>query len=243
MTTPTLEAPPVVDPQLSTPSPESVIAEPELIPAVAGEGVVTEPIPAAITPAPVPTVPVAPSAEVIQLRRQLALVEAERQAAITEATLQREFEAVYRDELAQGQSEADALRIARRHHALSRRVGQEEQRVREQAQSEQGKRNAAASFGAQYGVDPSLLMVANTPQDMEMLAQREKRYAGLEAQVKGLVQARVPAQTLNAPNGGGTPGAVASGANIDKLWMDHEIQHPGENNPYEAQYRKLVNRR
>ena len=41
------------------------------------------------------------------------------------------------------------------------------------------------------------------------------------------------------------PGLVAAATtsdNIDKLYMDHEIAHPNQPNPYEAAYRKVVNR-
>ena len=219
--------------------PDAVLPAPSAESPATGVPTLGEPAPSLTPAGPSPEV-VAARQELAQARQRLAQVEAERQFQANEAALQREFQAVYQEELTQNQSETDALRIARRHLDLSRRVGLEEQRLRSSAEAEQGKRNAAAYFGKQYGVDPSLLMVAGNPEDMEAMAQREKRYAGIEADVKNLKQGRVPAQVLDAASGSRAGGVVATLENIDKLWLDHERLRPGAPNPYEAQYRKFL---
>ena len=247
MVTPALETLPVADPQL----PDAAV--PDLVPEV-----VSAPAPGAerLAPAPAPdtaaVAPAGPSAEVLlarqelaETRQRLAQMEQERQAEVTEAGLQREYQQVYQDELRQGMTEADALRIAQRHYSVSKRVIEQEQSFRQAQAQMQGKRNAAADFGERYGVAPQSLMRFNSPQEMEEhasgVSREAKRISDLEAQVKALTQGRVPAQNLNGSGGGVVGGLVATTANIDKLWFDYDVQHPNAVNPYDAQYRKLLN--
>lgn len=209
--------------------------------------VVTPTSPAPAAPAPTSVAPAPPltplqvqPSEVEILRRQLADINAARQAEATEATLLREMQDVYREELTQGQSEADATRIARRHYDLAKRVNQQQGQLREQQAYLQGKQNAALQIGAQHGVSPALLMSANTPEEMVAIAQREKHYASLEADIKQLKQGQVPAQTLDGANVTRAGAVTVTSDNIDKLWFDHETAYPNTPNPYQAAYRKLL---
>ena len=192
------------------------------------------------TPTDRPVVQPRESEELIALRRQVAENEAEKQLQAFEATLTAEAQQVYREELAAGQTEDDARRISQRHYVLAKRVGQEQQRLQQEQQFNEGKRNAAAHFGRVYGVDPTLLMVANTPQDMQAIGEREKRYAAQEVRLKALEQGRVQPQTLDSSNGSRAGSVVPTRDNIDKLWLDYERDHPGMSNPFEAQYRKFL---
>lgn len=167
----------------------------------------------------------------------------ERQAEMTEATLQREYQSKYREALQRGMADEDALWTAQNHYAVSKRVIQQLDDIRQEQKVIQGKRNAAAEFGERYGVDPRSLMRFNSPQEMEEhasgISKEAKRISYLEAQVKALTQGRVPAQNLNA-NGAGIAGITAAPSNIDKLWTDHDRQYPNTPNPYDTQYRKLI---
>lgn len=247
MVTPATTTEPVLPVVESTPA-----APVQITPAVTPAP--TTPPPAATgvamaTPAaPAPPFLPAPPSEVEILRRQLADFQAERQAQEAEATLTQEARAVQQQALARGLSEEDAQWMANNHYSVAKRVMQERQQLREQQSQLQGKQNAALIIGGQYGVSPGLLMSASTPEEMHVIAQREKHYASLEADLRQLKQAQVPPQTLNAVNGTRASGIAVTNDNIDKLYMDFEaestrLNQPGRVNPYEAQYRTLVFRR
>ena len=208
--------------------------------------VVTPPAPAgapAGSSTPPQQAPLRPSPQAMELqalRQQVQQAAAEKQAEQVRQNLGREAQSVYQEEIAQGQTPEEAMRIARRHYNLAMRVNQQEQALQQQQSYLQGRQNAAVHYGRLYGVNPSLLMAADTPQLMEQLARREKHYAGLEADVKALKVAQVPVQTLNNSNGDAGGGVAATSENIDKLWTDYDIAHPNQVNPYDAQYRKLL---
>lgn len=182
--------------------------------------------------------------EVAVLRRQVAQYEQERQRQATEAALTQESQQVYREALARGLTEEDATWIAQRYHVVARRSSEEQQRIRQEQMYLEGKQNAAAIIGEQYGVAPRLLMGFNHPDDMKAYAQdvaeREKRYTSQDTRLKALEQNRVQPQTLNVASGSQAGAVTLTLSNIDKLYVDHETQHPGTPNPYEAQYRRLL---
>ena len=183
---------------------------------------------------PAPTTPPAPTADQIELvnaRRQLAEVHASRQATITEDALQQEGQRVYDEEIAQGQSPEDALRIAKRHYAISRQAVAQQQEA-------QVRQRYAESVGQKHGVAPGLLMGATSVPHMEEIAQRIL----LQRRVEVLERKQVPAQTFNNSAGSPAGGIQATADNIDKLWFDFETQHPGQNNPHDAAYRKAMTR-
>ena len=242
MTTPAMPAEPSA-PVVQAPSLEGQVV---VAPApVTSPAPVTAPV---VTPTPLASPdaasgPVQPSPEALELqalRQQFQQLAAEKQAQQVRDNLTREAQNVYNEEITQGQTPEEALRIAKRHYNLAMRVNQQEQALRQQQEHLQGKQNAAVHFGRLYGVDPSLLLVADDPRAMEQLAQREQHYARLETDMKALKQAQVPTQALNASNGGAGGGVAATSANIDKLWFDYDIANPNMPNPYDAAYRKLV---
>jgi len=217
---------------------DPVVPTPEqVIPAI--DQPVTEPV---ITPAPVVT-PVAaekavpepvsptPEVELETLRRQLAQVKAARDAEITEATLQRTGQAVYDEEIAAGLSHEDALRIAKRHYATSRQAMAQQQVERD--------RQAAAEFvGRKFKVDPRLLMTGTSGEHMETIAEMIVMRKRIEVLEKG----QVPAQKMDGANSARASNVAVTADNIDKLWFDFEVQHPGQTNPYDAAYRKVAGR-
>lgn len=245
----------MVTPTITAPGSEALpapAAEPEVLNAVQPDAAPATPsAPVASPEASVPIVPGAPQQresvstpqapdELATLRRQVAEYEAERQRQATETALTQESQEVYREALVRGLTEEDATWTAQRYHMVARRATEEQQRIRQEQAYFQGKQNAAASIGREYGVDPIILMTGDSPQSMRAIAEREKRYAAQDARLKALEQDRVKPQTLNASTGSraGTIGVTPD--NIDKLWFDHEQAHPGAVNPYDAQYRKLL---
>mgnify|MGYP001619273038 CR=1 FL=1 len=233
MVTPAVTDPGVIQPVVDIGVPEVIQTDAPLAPATAPV------IPAAVEQfAPLASSP--GTAEVASLKRQLAEFQSEKEAQAFEATLTAEAQQVYREEQAAGQTDEDARRIANRHYDLAKRVGQEQQRLRLEQQSQEGKRNAATQFGREYGVDPNLLMVANSPAEMRVIGEREKRYAAQDARLKALEQGRVPPQALDSSNGSRAGSVTLTSDNIDKLWVDHERTRPGTPNPFESQYRKFL---
>ena len=204
---------PAVDPILTTITPDPAIAAPSITPAV--------PAPSP-EPSPLPVTPSGPS-EVQILRQRLAQVEAAREAAETEATLTQEAQQVYQEEMAAGQTEADARRIAGRHLTLARRVHERVQELRMQQETLQGKQNAAIAIGSQYGVNPTILMSAESPQQMREMAEREKRYTGLERDLQALKRGQVPPQTLNANGISQAGGPAVTADNIDALHLEGKV--------------------
>ena len=185
--------------------------------------------------APPPQIDEAPA-----LRRRLAQFEAERQAEATARVLTGQAQQVRNDALARGLSEEDANWMAQRHYALASQVNQEQERLREQMQIAEGRRNAAAVFAKQYGVDADALIGANSPQEMQAMAIREKRYLDQELRLQKVEQGRVQPQNLNAAAGSRAGSVSVTPDNIDKLWMDYERAYPGGVNPYEVTYRKTL---
>ena len=236
MVTPAIVAPEILQPVDVT---EPVISI-EPAPAVTSAPE-TGPVPTgAPTPTDQPAVQPRVSEELAALRRQVAQYEADKQLQVFEATLTAEAQQVYHEEIVAGQTEDDARRISQRHYVLAKRVGQEQQRLQQEQQFNEGKRNAAAHFGREYGVDPNLLMGANSPQDMQAIGEREKRYAAQDARLKALERGQVQPQTLDSSNGSRAGSIVATSDNIDKLWLDYGRDHPGMPNIYEVSYRKFL---
>lgn len=235
-----------ISPLLGTGTTEAPIAPVETVPAAS-------PIPAP-TPPPVPVVETPPAqqpavySELESLRRRVAVAEAEKQEAETEAILQKEAEAVRQEELAAGQTEADAVRIARRHYAQGRRVMAQEQQLRQQQQFVQEKQEAAVWLSKETGVPVNTLMAASTGfkpirqafDEMFAVANREKENIALKARITALEKGQVQPQTV-AGNGSRATNITPDAANIDKLWVDHERNNPGAPNPYDAPYRKFLN--
>ena len=174
------------------------------------------------------------------LRRRLAQFEAEKQAEATARALTAQATQVLNDARARGISEEDANWMAQRHYALASQVNQEQERLREQMQIAEGRRNAVEIFARKYGVDANALIGANSPQEMEAMAIREKRYLDQELRLQKVEQGRVQPQTLNAAAGSRAGSVSVTPDNIDKLWMDYERAYPGGTNPYEATYRKTL---
>ena len=91
----------------------------------------------------------------------------------------------------------------------------------------------------QYDSSEEMRMGAQLLRSQSQTSQQTStQIAELKAQVQKLMQGTVTPQRFDS----GQPGAVgqvATSDNIDKLFMDYEIEHPGRLNPYEAQYRKV----
>ena len=192
---------------------------------------------------PGPEIRKAPSSEVHALRRQVAELHAAKQTTEIEAFLRAEANQAHQEALQRGFAEEDARWVAQRHYTVTRRAIEQQQNLVAQHEFRLGQQNAARQIGEEYGVDPRLLIRATTPTEMYAIAQREKAFAQTENRLKTLEQGRVPAQEFNQSPGSRAGNIVATNANIDKLWMDWETAHssqPGQVNPYEAQYRKLV---
>jgi len=196
-----------------------------------------------ITPEPTPeqaAPPVAgesaspsPQEELATLRRQLAQAKSARDAEITEATLQREAQKVYDEELAAGLSTEDALRIAKRHYSTS-------QQAMAQQKVERDKQAAAELVGQRYKVSPALLMSGTSGEHMETIAQLFIVNKRIEALEKG----QVSVQAVNSNNSRAGNVAVTAD-NIDQLFMDFEnesmrIGQPNRQNPYEPALRKMM---
>jgi len=185
-------------------------------------------VPGPVTPEP--SIPIA-QAELDWLRHQLAQVRAERAAEITEGTLQRSAQAVYDEEIAAGLGQEDALRIAKRHYGTGKQA-------MAQQQVERDKQAVAEYLGQKYKVSPALLMDGTSGEHMEDIAQRML----LEQRIAALEKSRVPAQRVDSGNSSRGSNVALTADNIDKLWFDFETQHPGQNNPYDAAYRKSMAR-
>ena len=196
---------------------------------------VTVPAQLPITEPPAPVSVVAPTAgppaafelprvdEAVFLRQRLAQLESEREAETTERSLQVEARQVLNDAVARGLSEEDANWMAQRHYALARRVQQQEATLQRNYQIAQGRQNAAVAIGSQYGVSPAILMSAESPQQMHEIAQREKRYTGLERDIQVLKQAQVPSQPLNSAGYSQAGGPTLTADNIDALHLEGKV--------------------
>jgi len=207
----------------------------DVLPVEQAAPVIDQPV---ITPEPTPeqaAPPVAgesasptPQEELATLRRQLAQAKSARDAEITEATLQRSAQAKYDEALNRGLSTEDALWIAKDHYSTS-------QQAMAQQKVERDKQAAAELVGQRYKVSPALLMAGTSGEHMEEIAQRIL----LQQRIEVLEKGQVSAQVVNSNNSRAGNVAVTAD-NIDQLWFDHEIQHPGAPNPYEAAYRKVM---
>jgi len=177
--------------------------------------------------------------EAVYLRRRVAEMESEKAAQDAQATITAETQRVYRDALAKGFPEEDARWIAQQQQGVVRQFQQEQARIRDAQQLTNDKQTAANMIAKDHGVDPSMLMSGNSPDEMIYLAQREKRYLDQDMRLKSLEQGRVPAQSF-ATNGSQAGNTAANTQNIDQLWLNHEVQHPNTHNPYEAAYRRFL---
>ena len=220
-----------IQPSVETPAPLAV--EPAATPELTTPAPTTSP-PATQTPA------FTPPSELDYLRRELAQVRTKQQEEATEAALVAEARAKQQEAMARGFNEQDALWVAQTHYAAAKRASQQQQEYLGQQRYLEGKQNAAMHFGRLHGVDPSILMTANTPAEMDAIGQREKRWAAQDNRLKAVEQAQVPAQRLNSANGSQAGAISATTDNIDMLWMQHEREHPTTPNPYEPAYRKLL---
>ena len=220
MVTPAITVPEVVQPAVDPSLLTAATPETSALSATAPAPETAAPRPE--TPAPPVTPPVGPS-EVQQLRQRLAQVEAEREATATEAALTQEAQQVYQEEMAAGQTEADARRIAGRHLTLARRVHTRERELRMQGEILQGKQNAAVALGAQYGVNPTMLMKAVDLDDMHAIGQREQRYANQEKDIQMLKRGQVPAQNLSATGISQAGGPAVTADNIDALHLEGKV--------------------
>ena len=211
---------------------QTVPATPET-PAVASTETPREP--AATAPAP-------RLDENAALRRRLAQITAQQEAQEATAALTRDASAVRAEAIARGLSDEDAHWAAQRYYNLAVQVNQERGQIRAEQQLLHDKQAVAAWVAKEYSVDPSLLMTANSGEEMEAIAQREKRYAAQEKRLQALEQGQVKPQRLNAANGSRAGSVTVTADNIDGLWFDYETQHPGQTNPYDAAYRKVLGR-
>ena len=220
-----------IQPAVQTPAPLAI--EPSPTPEIT--------TPAPTTPAPSTQPPAfTPPSELDYLRRELAQVRTKQQEEATEAALVAEARAKQQEAMARGFNEQDALWVAQTHYAAAKRASQQQQEYLGQQRYLEGKQNAAMHFGRLHGVDPTILMTASTPAEMDAIGQREKRWAAQDSRLKAVEQAQVPAQRLDSANGSSAGGPAITTDNIDKLWFDHEVQHPNMANPFEAAYRKFL---
>jgi actin-related protein len=177
--------------------------------------------------------------EAVHLRRRVAQMESERAAQDAQTAMATEAQRIYRDAIARGFPEEDSRWIAEQHQGVVRQFQEEQSRIRDEQQISSDKRDAAIFIARQHGVDPAMLMSGNSPNEMMDIAQREKRYLDQEVRLKAVEQGRVPAQSF-ATNGSQAGNAAANTQNIDQLWLNHEVQHPGTHNPYENAYRRFI---
>ena len=228
----------------SAPTTDSVFTSEPLVEAAPSSGVVTPSAPVTTPPVDIPERPPvdATGAELRQLRAQVAQANAREQERLLESHLNEQAQRIYREALARGIDEDHAQWITQQQTALAREVMQERAALRQQQSYIQGRANAATHFGNLYGVEPGQLLMATSVPQMEEMAKTASYTKRLESRLKALEQKQVPAQNFNPSNGSTAGGGSATSDNIDGLWMDYEIQHPGQPNPYEAAYRKMVYR-
>jgi hypothetical protein len=177
--------------------------------------------------------------ETAYLRRRVAEMEAEKSAQDAQVAINTEAQRVYRDAIAKGFPDEDARWIAQQQQGVVKQFHEEQTRIRDEQQLASDKQTAANMIARDHGVDPSMLMSGNSPDEMISIAQREKRYLEQDMRLKSLEQGRVPAQSF-ATNGSQAGNTAANTQNIDQLWLNHEVQHPNTHNPYEAAYRRFL---
>jgi hypothetical protein len=177
--------------------------------------------------------------EAVYLRRRVAQMESDKAAQDSQAAINNEAQRVYRDAIAKGFPAEDARWIAEQQQGVVKQFHEEQSRIREEQKFISDKQSAANIIANQNGVEVSMLMSGNTPDEMIAIAQRERRYLDQDLRLKAVEQGRVPAQSF-ATNGSQAGNAAANTQNIDQLWLNHEVQHPGTHNPYENAYRRFL---
>jgi hypothetical protein len=177
--------------------------------------------------------------EAVYLRRRVAQMESDKAAQDSQAAINNEAQRVYRDAIAKGFPAEDARWIAEQQQGVVKQFHEEQSRIREEQKFISDKQSAANIIASQNGVEVSMLMSGNTPDEMIAIAQRERRYLDQDLRLKAVEQGRVPAQSF-ATNGSQAGNAAANTQNIDQLWLNHEVQHPGTHNPYENAYRRFL---
>jgi hypothetical protein len=177
--------------------------------------------------------------EAVYLRRRVAQMESDKAAQDSQTAINTEAQRVYRDAIAKGFPAEDARWIAEQQQGVVKQFHEEQSRIREEQKFISDKQSAANIIASQNGVEVSMLMSGNTPDEMIAIAQRERRYLDQDVRLKAVEQARVPAQSF-ATNGSQAGNVAANTQNIDQLWLNHEVQHPGTHNPYENAYRRFI---
>ena len=177
--------------------------------------------------------------EAVYLRRRVAQMESDKAAQDSQTAINTEAQRVYRDAIAKGFPAEDARWIAEQQQGVVKQFHEEQSRIREEQKFISDKQSAANIIASQNGVEVSMLMSGNTPDEMIAIAQRERRYLDQDLRLKAVEQGRVPAQSF-ATNGSQAGNAAANTQNIDQLWLSHEVQHPGTHNPYENAYRRFL---
>ena len=72
----------------------------------------------------------------------------------------------------------------------------------------------------------------------------EKLEAAIASRADELYKEKMRETGVHTMDSGGSTGAPPAPTpdKLDKLWVDFERQHPGEKNPYDADYRRLLSR-
>lgn len=133
-------------------------------------------------------------------------------------------------------------------HALAYATAYYQQKAAEFQLYNMSKNNAIGQLAQQYGAPKAVLQGYGDYATMEAAAKQYAQTSGpqnkelqdLKRQVAALTKGQVPPQNYAQP-GTGAGRVAATRDNIDALYVQWEVDHPGQNgNPYEGQYRKFL---
>ena len=212
-------------------------------------GVSGPPAAAPTSPAPAPTqLPQEPtlSPEIQRRLARVAELEALEQQRQIDERIQADLRVYQQQLIARGIAQEDASWLVEDRNAVLRQVHEERAQLQNRMAIAIGKQNAARQIGQEFGVDPSRLLSASSPEEMKAIAQREKHYLGLETRLNTLEKRQVPGQPLNSPAPTIAGGGAVTTDNIDKLWVDEEVaiaaSRTGRTNRYDKAYRTFLGR-
>ena len=192
----------------------------------------------------VPSVPLVPDPSMQQAndagdrdREELKYLRAERNEQEMARATDERLRAFQAELQQRGYSAEEQEYFLARENQTYQAVLQERQNFRQQQQIQQGKMNAAQFYGKQYGIDPAILMDAQSPEAMREVGAREQRYAEQEKRIQSLEQGRVPAQALNSVGTSQATGITVTSDNIDLLHGQQRISDEAYRNFLRTQQR------
>ncbi len=196
--------------------------EPLVIPSIEGEeGYAPEIVPES-TPEPPIEAPTLDDYTQGRLRRADELENQQRDAEAERAVAQ-EMQNLRTEMASRNYAPEDQEWLVSRYSRLIKNVAQEQLRFREEQTVERTRTTAAQTIAKDAGIDPQLLMGANSEQDMRQIATREKRYLDQEVRLQAVEKRGVPAQNLNQTGTSRVGGQAVTSDNVDALWLAGRI--------------------